>query len=195
MGGGRDKSIFSMDFEGLKQRLTPRYGENTQIIIDTYRKNRPDATPTNIFIEISSITMMGLGSIEIAEKKTIQGGAPAYLYNFGYKSEVTISDTDYPIGTPHAMDIAFKFNNVREDGLENASGMAGSRPESYVASLNFAGLWTTFARTGKPEAEDQPEWPAYDLEKRPTYRIDTECEVIYDRNKPERELWTSLGYI
>lgn len=195
MGGGADKSLFTMDFDGLEQRLKPRYGDDTQLIIDTYRKNRPDESPTDIFVEISSVTMMGLGSIEIAEKKTVQGGAPAYLYNFGYKSEVKIKDTDYPIGTPHAMDIAFKFNNVREDGLENASGMAGSRPESYKASLNFAELWTTFARTGKPGAKGQPEWPAYDLEKRPVYRIDTECEVIRDRNKLERELWTSLGYI
>ncbi len=195
MGGGADKSLFTMDFDGLYQRLQPRFGNDTQLIIDTYRKNRPDANPTNIFIEISSVTMMGLGSIEIAERKTVQGGAPGYLYNFGYKSEVKIKDTDYPIGTPHAMDIAFKFNNVREDSPGNVSGMAGSRPESYKASSNFAELWTTFARTGKPAAEDQPDWPAYDLEKRPTYRIDTECKVIYDRNKPERELWTELDYL
>jgi para-nitrobenzyl esterase len=192
---GGDASLFNMDFDGLQERLKQRFGEDTQLIIDTYRKDRPEATPIQIFIEISSVTMMGLGSIEIVEKKTIQKGAPAYLYNFGYKSEVKIKGTDYPIGTPHAMDIAFKFNNVREDGFNNASGMAGSRPESYKASHNFAELWTTYARTGKPGAEGQPEWPPYDLDKRPTYRIDTECQVIYDRNKAERELWTSLGYI
>ena len=73
--------------------------------------------------------------------------------------------------------------------------LAGDRPERFKASLNFAGLWTSFARTGIPAVKDQPEWPAYDLVKRPTYRIDTDCEVINDRNKSERELWTSLGYI
>jgi para-nitrobenzyl esterase len=61
--------------------------------------------------------------------------------------------------------------------------------------LNLAGLWTSFARTGKQLVKDQPEWPPYELVKRPTYRIDTECEVIYDRNKSERELWSALGYL
>ena len=50
---------------------------------------------------------MGLGSIEIAEKKALQGEAPVYLYNFGYKSEQKIPGTDYALGTPHAMDISF----------------------------------------------------------------------------------------
>jgi para-nitrobenzyl esterase len=192
---GSDTSIFNLDLDGLSQKLNPRFKENTGLIIDTYRKSRPDATPSNIYIEIMSVTMMGLGSIEIAEKKVRENGAPAYLYNFGYKSEVKIKNTDYPLGTPHAMDIAFKFNNVREDGQKNASGLAGSRPESYKASLNFAELWTTFARIGKPGAKGQPDWTAYDLINRPTYRIDTVCSVLNDRNKMERELWTSLGYI
>ena len=191
-----DLSGFQLEsYEALHKKLESRFAGNTARIIETYRKSWPDASPSNIFVEISSVTMMGLGSIEIAEKKSIQGGAPVYLYNFGFKSDQKVRNTDYPLGTPHAMDIAFKFKNIREGGLKNAVGMAGERPDSYKASLNFAELWTTFARTGKPGAKDQPEWPQYDLIKRPTYRIDTSCEVIYDRNREERELWKSLGLI
>ena len=63
-------------------------------------QNRPDAMPSNIFVAISSAALMGLGSIEIAEKKALQGGAPAYLYNFGYKSDDKIKNIDYPLGPP-----------------------------------------------------------------------------------------------
>jgi para-nitrobenzyl esterase len=192
---GSDLSAFTLNFEELHKKLEPRFGEDTVSIIDTYRKSRPDSSAGKIYIEIMSVTMMGLGSIEIAQKKAMQGGAPVYLYNFGYKSEVKIRNTDFTIGTPHAMDIFFKFNNVRKDGPENFGGMAGKRPESFKASGNFAELWTTFAHTGKPGAKGQPEWPAYETGRRPTYRIDSECTVIYDRNNTERELWTSLGYI
>ena len=93
------------------------------------------------------------------------------------------------------MDIAFKFNNIIPDGSPKAGGMAGKRPERFKASKNFAELWTTFARTSIPSAKGQPAWPAYDLVKRPTMRIDTECEVINNRNKTERELWSDLGYM
>jgi para-nitrobenzyl esterase len=181
------------DFESLHKKLELQFGENTVKIIDTYRSSRPKASPSAIFIEIMSVTLMGLGSIEIAEKKSRQNGAPVYLYNFGFKSGLNVPDTDFPMGTAHAMDIGFKFNNVRSE--MPGQYLAGDRPERFKASLNFAGLWTSFARTGIPQVKDQPEWPAYDLVKRPTYRIDTECEVIYDRNKSERELWASLGYL
>ncbi len=180
------------DFDALQKKLEQQFGENSMKIIETYRTSRPEASPSAIFIEVMSVTLMGLGSIEIAEKKARQKGAPVYLYNFGYKSGLKVPGTDFPMGTAHAMDIGFKFNNVRAE--MPGQYLAGERSERFKASLNFAGLWTAFARSGKPQVNDQPEWPAYDLVKRPTYRIDTECEVIYDRNKSERELWESLGY-
>jgi para-nitrobenzyl esterase len=181
------------DFDALQKKLEPKFGGNIGKIMETYRLSRPDASPSALFIEIMSVTFMGLGSIEIAEKKTKQNAAPVYLYNFGFKSGLKVPNTDFPMGTAHAMDIGFKFNNVRPE--MPGQYLAGDRPERFKASLNFAGFWSSFARTGKPSVKDQPEWPPYDLVKRPTYKIDTECDVIYDRNKSERELWESLGYM
>jgi para-nitrobenzyl esterase len=181
------------DFEALHKKLEQQFGNNTGEIIETYCSSRPKASPSAIFIEIMSVTLMGLGSIEIAEKKAKQNAAPVYLYNFGFKSGLNVPHTDFPMGTAHAMDIGFKFNNVRSE--MPGQYLAGDRPERFKASLNFAGLWTSFARIGEPGVKEQPEWPAYDLVKRPTYRIDTECEVIFDRNKSECELWASLGYL
>ena len=45
----------------------------------------------------------------------------------------------------------------------------------------------------KPAAKNVPEWRAYNLSNRPTMRIDTKCEVIYDRFKGELAMWKSLG--
>ncbi len=135
--------------------------------------------------------MMGLGSVEIAEKKVAQNGAPVYLYNFGYKSEQKIPGTDYALGTPHAMDITFKFNN--ETPANPPDFLSGSNPDRFIASHKMAALWSSFARTGIPAADDVPEWPAYNLEDRPTMRIDTNCEVIYDRFNEELAMWRSVG--
>lgn len=150
----------------------------------------PQASAPDIFVAISSITMMGLGSIEIAEKKAAQNGAPVYLYQFGYKSEMKIPGTEYPIGTPHAMDITFKFHN--ETPAITPGFLSGSRPNRFIASKNMAELWTTFARTGKPSAVGLPEWPAYNFETRPSMRIDTNCEVINDRFCEELQMWRSI---
>jgi para-nitrobenzyl esterase len=186
----KDVSGYGVDFDGLRTKLEPQFGADTARIVETYRRSRPSASPTDIFVAVRSVAMMGFGSIEIAERKAEQRGAPVYLYNFGYKSESKVPGTDYPMGTPHAADIAFKFNNVA-----NPSPFSGSRPERLTASHNMAELWTTFAHAGRPAAAGQPAWPAYDLVRRPTMRIDTRCEVIHDRGREEREMWKALGYI
>lgn len=185
-----DTSAFNLDLDGLRAKLEPRFGTNTARIVDTFRASRPSASPTDIYVAVESVTMMGLGSIEIAERKAEQRAAPAYLYNFGYKSEVKIPGTDYPMGTPHAADIGFKFDNVETPGP-----FSGSRPERLTAAQNMAELWTTFARTGRPGAVGQPVWPAYDLSRRAMMRIDTVCEVIDDRYRAESEMWMALGYM
>jgi para-nitrobenzyl esterase len=194
----KDTESFKIDFEGLKKKLEPRYGENTDKLIETYRKANPKASAPDIFVAISSIAMMGLGSVTIAERKVKQNGAPVYLYNFGYKSEKKIPGTDYAMGTPHAMDISFKFNNEippRDGSAPKESFFGGNNPDRFVASHHFAELWTTFAKTGKPAAKDVPQWPAYNLKDRPTMRIDTKCEVINDRFAQELATWRSLGKV
>lgn len=193
----RDAESFKIGFDQLPAKFEPRYGSDTQKIIDAYRKAMPDASAPDIYMAVSSITMMGLGSVDIAEKKAKQNGAPVYLYNFGYKSDMKIPGTDYPMGTPHAMDISFKFNNEvpPKEGEQPRMSFAGNNPDKYVASHHFAELWATFARTGKPAAEGVPEWPAYNLKDRPTMRIDTNCDIINNRFSTELDMWRSIGWL
>jgi para-nitrobenzyl esterase len=186
----KDSSGFGIDDAALRAKLEPRFGDDTPRIVETYRRSRPSASASALYVEIESVTMMGLGSIEIAERKTVQHTAPAYLYNLGYKSGESVPGTDYPMGTPHAMDIGLKFNNVTPSTF-----LMGYRPERLVASRNMAELWTTFARTGRPAAAGQPAWPEYDLARRATMRIDVECQVIDDRNGIERRMWKETGYM
>ncbi|MDI1321861.1 MAG: carboxylesterase family protein [Algoriphagus sp.] len=191
----KDIAPFSMDFEGIRERLSTDFGDDTEQLIATYRKARPEASAPDIFVAIKSINMMGLGSIEIAEKKSQQQAAPVYLYNFGYKSNMKIPDTEYEMGTPHAMDISFKFNNEvpPKEGEEPRMGFGGSKPDRFQASHNFAELWTNFAKTGQPSAKNAPEWPAYELSKRATMRIDAKCEVINNRFSAELAAWRAIG--
>lgn len=178
-------------FEALQTKLETQFGNNTKKIIDTYKHAMPGASASDVWVAVTSINMMGLGSVTIAERKVQQRGAPVYLYNFGYKSEAKVPGTDYPFGTPHAMDITFKFNNEipgTKDGF-----LSGGKPGRFAASHNMAELWTSFAKTGTPAAKDAPVWKAYSLNDRTTMRIDTKCEIINDRFKEELAMWRSIG--
>ncbi|GAB3219991.1 carboxylesterase/lipase family protein [Algoriphagus aestuariicola] len=192
----KDTAPFSMDFDQITERLSGQFGEDAKKLVESYRHARPEATAPDIFVAISSINMMGLGSIEIAEKKAQEGAAPVYLYNFGYKSNMKIPGTDYEMGTPHAMDISFKFNNEvpPKDGETPRMGFGGSKVDRFEASRNFAELWTNFAKTGTPSA-NAPSWPAYNLQTRPTMRIDATCEVIENRFSEELATWRAIGKV
>lgn len=182
---GNDKEVFTISEDQLKGRLENDFGANADRVFKTYKKANPEKTPGEIYIAIRSILMMGLGSIRIAERKTIQGGAPAYLYNFGYKSNNKVPGTEFEFGSMHALDIPFKFYNVE-------SGMPGTKPDRFEASKNMTALWTSFAHNGKPVANGQPEWPGYNLQTRPTYKIDVQCKIINDRFTEEREMWQTI---
>ncbi len=189
-----DFDSLKIGFDELPGKFEPIFGDDTSKVIEAYKKAMPNATAPDIYVAVQSITLMGLGSVEIAEKKAQQNGAPVYLYNFGYKSGMKIPGTDFPMGTPHAMDISYKFNNVVPAKEGDQPRMFGdSSPESCQASHNMAELWTNFAKTGVPTAEGVPEWAAYNLVDRPTMRIDTECEIINDRFKIELDMWRSIG--
>ena len=178
----RETEVFMLSEDALQQRLSDEFGENADEILTAYRKSRPEASPSQLYVAITSARAFGIGSETIAARKSAQGGAPAYMYVFQHENEAVIPGTDFKMGSPHAMEIRYKLYNVGEE-----SGEA-----SRKAAHNMAEMWSAFARTGRPAAKGQPAWPAYETEKRPTMMIDTECEVVNDPWKPERLLWARL---
>ncbi len=192
---GGDRSIFTLTQQQLETKLQQEFGAQADQILAVYRETNPGASPAQIYIAIRSILFMGLGSVQIGEQKAAQGGAPVYLYNFGYKSENKVPGTDYEMGAMHALDISFKFYNVEgfkdKEGKE-IPGMAGSRPERYQAADNMASLWTSFAKNSVPQASGQPAWEAYTKEDKASLRIDTECKLYHKRYEKEIALWHQI---
>ena len=110
------------------------------------------------------------------------------MYVFAYESEVPVAPTiHYPMKSPHAMEIAFKFNHP-----ENSRN-TGNRPERFQAARNMSKAWATFARTGNPSFDGIPRWPAYTLDTRATMFLDAECRVVKDPYPAERRLWQEIG--
>ena len=77
LGPNALKSDFT--FASLPAKLESQFGINATKIIDAYRHTMPKASASDIWVVITSINMMGLGSITVAERKLQQQGAPVYL--------------------------------------------------------------------------------------------------------------------
>jgi para-nitrobenzyl esterase len=189
----RDPAAFSLTEEALKARLAKELGDRADTVYATYRRTRPDASPTDLYIAIGSAGMFGAGSVAIAERKAAQGGAPVFAYVFTHGSERIIPGTTHRLGAAHAFEIRFKFNLVEPDGASSASDpLASSGPAAVRTARNMSEMWSTFARTGRPAAQGQPAWPAYTAARRATMEIDSRCRVVDDTHAAERRMWERL---
>jgi para-nitrobenzyl esterase len=185
----RDAAMFNLDEAGLLDRLRGEMPDDYREVIQTYRESRPQASPADVYIAIRTARFAGAGSILIAERKAAQKAAPIYSYIFNYQLERAIAGTSHPLGAMHALDIAFKFNNVSNAARPGGTNLAGERPERISAGRNMSGLWASFARTGVPSSPDLTGWPAYDVERRETMIIDATCRLERDPTRLERLFW------
>ena len=165
--------------ERLVQRLRPALGDKTEAMIEVHRRNRPEETPWDLLVSISSEDRRLL-SIETAEQRCKAGGAPAYLYLFCWESNEGL------LKAAHGMDIPFVFNNVHRDPL------TGTRKDKFELAKIISQTWIAFARTGNPNHKDLPEWKPYDLTDRPTMIFDMPCKLVNDPRSEERKAWDGM---
>jgi para-nitrobenzyl esterase len=178
----QNPEVFKMDDAAMVARLRSDMGaEKADAYLAVFRRERPTATPVELYIAISTCGMWS-GTLAEAEAKVRQHGAPVYMYRYDYESNYPIKDTDWTLRAGHATDIQSKFENP------DLGGLMGTKPDRFQASKNLGEVWTSFARTGHPTGHDAAEWPAFDLTTRATMLINLECSVVEDPNKAEREV-------
>ena len=87
-----------------------------------------------------------------AADRTAAGCAPVYLYQFTWESPVL----DGILGSTHCMELPFVFDNV----LLHRT-LTGGGDDAVELGHRMSRLWSSFAKTGKPEADGMPEWAPY----------------------------------
>ena len=139
--------MLAMDEEGMRTQLPRRFGDATDTVIETFRKSRPKASPSELYFIITSFPM---AAITQAERKSALKKAPAFLYLFTWRTPVD----DGRLLTPHTIEISFVFDNVWL-----MPEMVGTGPEIQPLADKMSATWTTFARTGNPHVSTLPAWP------------------------------------
>jgi len=187
-----DKSVFALEEPELVERVHRIFGDNAEKLLAAYRRGRPDASPSAIAIAIESAGFAGAGSINIAERKAAQGRAPVFMYMLTDHINATVPGTNYQIGAAHAMDIRLKFNNLEASEGRIRSLTEEEHADHVRAARNMSRMWANFARTSNPSVDDQPPWPAYDLQTRTTMMIAAHCHAAFDPYPDEREVWAEI---
>ena len=125
--------------------------------------------------------MVHLMSIETAEEKVTQGGAPVYMYLFTWESNKGL------LKAAHTMEIPFIFRN------HEATSIVGTREDRHTLADLISDTWVAFARNGKPNHAALPEWEPYDLERRATMLLDVPPKLVCDPWGEERLAWKDIS--
>ena len=91
-------------------------------------------------------------ALQQAQDRASAGCAPVYMYQFKWESPVL----DGALGSTHCIEIPFVFDNV----LLHRT-FTGGGDDAVELGHRVSRLWTTFARTGVPEAEGIPAWAPF----------------------------------
>lgn len=151
-------------------------------LIEVYQKKYQGIDNIDVYLKMQADDTRRTEAITLADRKSALGRGPAYLYYFMWRSPVR----DGKMKSYHTLDIPFVFRNV-----DVAQSMTGAGEDRYPLQDRMSAAWAAFARTGNPNHEGLPEWPAYDAGAKPTMVFNNECEVRNDPNKEEREALAS----
>ena len=179
---GNDE-LFSLDEAGMRKRIGDLVGEDADRLIKLYKTTYPQLSPSAIYFHISSYSMMGAGSVAIAERKASLGKAPAYLYRFDYETPVM----NGKLISPHGLEMPMVFDNVERGG----AALTGGGEEAKKLAAKMSEAWIAFARSGNPNTSKSklPRWDAYDAKTRSVMIFDNRSWVSLDPLKDQREIF------
>lgn len=155
------------------ERFLPGKGAS---LVAAFRQRTPDASPFDLWSRIATAPIRK-AAVDQAATKARQGGAPAYLYGFNWRSPVLD-------GRPrafHCLDIPFAFANT-----DRCDSMTGGGQDARALSAQVADAFVAFARSGDPNHAGLPRWRPVTREGAATLIFDAKTRFDPDPDAIER---------
>lgn len=101
----------------------------------------------------------------------VANGEPAYIYHFGFVPASMKQWMQY--GAGHGSEIGYVFNK-----LNARWGASEVTPEEQNLAQMMNAYWANFAKTGDPNGEGLPKWPAYNIQNEEILDIDSDGKPV-----------------
>ena len=172
---------FDLTDAGLTALLNDRFKGKASEILALYKPVTAGKTPFLVQAQAFTDTQARSRAITQAERKAAGGGAPAYMYIWEWATPAF----DGKHGAVHGHDVDASFNLYR-NGICGTGEKAGRTLAKRLASTFVA-----FAKTGSPNNDQIPNWPAYDAATRATMVFDVNTRVENDPRSAIRKYWSN----
>ena len=154
------------------------FGEHAAHAKSTYERTRPTEVAWQLISSVRTDTAFRQRAQRISEQR-VNANNKTWMYWFTWPTPVLGG----LIGSCHALDIPFAFDNLSAPGTDM---LTGDGSERAGIAARFADEIVHFATTS------QPTWPAFDAANRKTLEINAEFVVLSDPEKEIREIFQSL---
>jgi para-nitrobenzyl esterase len=181
-----DEELANLDDATLLERVRSWCGDAADALVADYRTRRPNAAPRDIWIDLATDAVFFYPSTRLLDAQSAH--APTWSYFFTWETPLLGG----MLGSCHALEIPFVFDNLDRGG---ADLFTGSGPERAGIATAMHGAWIAFARTGNPNHAGLPDWPQYAPPERPTMRFDTQPEVLRNRAEADRQAVERAGQL
>jgi para-nitrobenzyl esterase len=186
-GTNRDEwNLFAMmgnsqvDEDVIVRRLG-RIIDDPRSFLDIYRTVHDGKPHDQLWSSIMTDRVFRMPCVKLAETQAEHQPRGTFHYQFDFASPALGGR----LGSCHALEIPFVFDNLHQNGVEF---FAGPNPPQAVADAMHR-AWIAFAHTGDPNHDGLPAWPAYRATGRPTMHFDVTCRVSEDDDADVRAAW------
>lgn len=180
--------------------LQKRLGASTDEVLKTYGIVKDEDVLSRAAVDLCSDLFTGYVTWRWCDLHA-QSGQPVYRYKYlharpamaiegkeaglagGVKDKDPNAEVEpeVPAGAVHSADIEYAMGNL-------ATNLVYAwQPEDYAISALFMNYYANFVKTGNPNAEGLPEWPAINgAEVAPVMQIDVESQAVASEELEKR---------
>jgi len=171
----------SVDDEETLLRRLGRMVEDPHQMSSVYRQAHDDASHDAMWNQIMTDRVFRIPAIRLAETQAVHQPDATFMYLFEWASTAF----DGRLGSCHALEIPFVFDNLDGPGVTMFTG--DDPPADLGDAMSEA--WLAFAHRRHPAHDGLADWPAYECDGRATMHFDTTQRVEHDPAAGVRLAW------